>query len=51
MTRDDLGWSPHLGPGYSKVAIYENASRTEYRLYGFRMHDKTVSREFIEVLT
>lgn len=42
MVRGELGFTPHLGYGNSRVAIYESISRTEYLLYGYKIHDKKV---------
>ncbi|XP_002127752.2 sprouty-related, EVH1 domain-containing protein 2-like [Ciona intestinalis] len=43
MVRGELGWTPHLGAGHSKVAVYESMPRTDYRLYGYRIQDKEVT--------
>ncbi|XP_076815686.1 sprouty-related, EVH1 domain-containing protein 2-like [Clavelina lepadiformis] len=43
MARGELGWTPYLGAGHSKVAIYESTVRTHYRIYGYKIHDRKVT--------
>nr|CAB3266539.1 sprouty-related, EVH1 domain-containing protein 2-like [Phallusia mammillata] len=43
MIRGEVGWTPYLGAGYSKVAIYENVMHSEYRLYAYRIQDKVIT--------
>ena len=49
MIRGEVGFTPHLGYGNSKIAIYESLSRTEYLLYGYRIQDKKVREVFLSI--
>ena len=43
MIRGEIGFTPHLGYGNSKIAIYESLSRNEYLLHGYKIQDQKVS--------
>jgi len=43
MERGEDGWSPHLGNGHSKVAIYESTSGSHYKLHAYRSQDRVVT--------
>jgi len=44
MIRGEDGFTPHLGYGNSRIAIYESLTRTEYLLYAYKIQDKKVSQ-------
>lgn len=49
MTRNDAigGWVPYLDGGQSKVGIHESLDGKSFRIYGWRVSDKNVSKKFI----
>ena len=43
MVREEEGFTPHHGYGYSRVSIYESVSATDYLVYAYKIHDQKVS--------